>query len=276
MLQYIWRAAAIFLAYHTLAKLWNWRKLYVEAKATGITCFLVPVDIYSRTWVLWGGLYAKALHWIPQKRRPEWLERIKPMYSWSELFAAFQGTNYDSYIMVSPSRCHLMTASAEIINQITSRKEDFPKPVHLYRTVNIFGRSVLTTEGQAWRHHRKIVGPPFGERNNRLVWKESLHQAELMLKSWTGSRGESSKTITELGADTMRLSLHVISRAGFGVQLSWPGVDDSVLTSGKSDSSGPINRDGLENGHTMTYTDALSTMLHNIFLLIVVPRSLLS
>ena len=63
----------------------------------------------------------------------------------------------------------------------------------------------------------------------------------------------------------MRLSLHVISRAGFGVHLEWPGKEKAHEESQK-----------IRHGHTMTYTDALGTLLHLLLLVLLVPRVVLS
>jgi cytochrome P450 len=90
--------------------------------------------------------------------------------------------------------------------------------------VDLFGKNVVSTEGGVWRQHRKITSPPFTEKNNHLVWAESLHQAQSMVESWVGIDGARNKTIGKVADDTMRLSLHVISRAGFGVRLLWPGL----------------------------------------------------
>jgi hypothetical protein len=68
----------------------------------------------------------------------------------------------------------------------------------------------------------------------------------------------------------MRLSLYVISRAGFGIRLHWPGeeVDDS-------DIKGTISAKALSEGHTMNYTDAMRTLLHSVVWLLLVPKFLL-
>ena len=80
----------------------------------------------------------------------------------------------DMFLIVSPGRNQLQVANAEAIDQITTRRNDFPKPLEFYGAVDIFGKNVVTTEGALWRYHRKITSPSFNERNNRLVWDESL------------------------------------------------------------------------------------------------------
>ena len=64
----------------------------------------------------------------------------------------------------------------------------------------------------------------------------------------------------------MLLSLHVISKAVFGERMDWPTKEDSTTQhTGK-----------LPNGHTMTFTDALQTLLHQIIFIVAVPHFFLS
>jgi hypothetical protein len=50
--------------------------------------------------------------------------------------------------------------------------------------LEIYGRNVLTTEGEDGKLHRKVTGKLFSERNNRLVHEESIRQAIEMMSSW--------------------------------------------------------------------------------------------
>ena len=161
----------------------------------------------------------------------------------------------------------LNTAEASVITQITNRRNDFPKALEVYDSLKIYGENVVVVEGQRWRHHRKIVSPPFSEKNNGLVWQETLDQTRTMVGRWfdTPEKPE-SRTLIDIADDAMRLSLHVISRAGFGVPLKWPKKGEEGTKMGEK----------LENGHTMTYTEALGSLLHNILWLLALPRGLLS
>ncbi|KAI9707330.1 MAG: hypothetical protein M1836_000290 [Candelina mexicana] len=170
-------------------------------------------------------------------------------------------------MLVSPSKITVWVCDADAISQITTRRNDFPKPIEIYQSLSIYGINVVTTEGAMWRHHRKITSPPFTEKNNHLVWAESLHQAQSMLTSWVGETGQGNKTVATVAKDTMRLSLHIISRAGFGVRLLWPGVE---TTGGEQGEEGADTE-----GHKMTYTDALSSLLHNMLWLMLLPQWLL-
>jgi cytochrome P450 len=149
-------------------------------------------------------------------------------------------------------------ADAGAISQITTRRVDFPKPIDLYGSVDVYGKNVVSTEGAIWRHHRKITSPPFTERNNRVVWQESLHQAKMMMAGWMGPEEKVSKPLYDVSDQAMRLSLHVISRAGFDVRLTWPHEDNSTQEA--------------PEGHKLTFKDALTNLLENLLVVLIFPK----
>lgn len=186
---------------------------------------------------------------------------------WTRKFDAFKKIGSDIFLVCTPGHNTLFVANAEATSQIVTRRNDFPKPTKLYGSVNLFGKNVVSTEGQVWRHHRKITSPPFTESNNHLVWQESLRQGRSMVTSWIGTEGATkTRSISDVAAATMRLSLYVISKAGFGVSLLWP--HEEIKQRGQV-SAPPA-------GHTLTYKDALSTLLENIIPVMLLPRWFLS
>ena len=198
-------------------------------------------------------------------------------WAWSHRYEPFQRIGSDTFIAVSPERNVLYTADADVIAQITTRRNDFPKALEVYESIKLFGDNVIATEGQTWRHHRKITSPPFSEKNNHLVWTETLDQCQAMLEGWLDGNREASKTIYTIADDFLRLSLHVISKAGFGVRLQWPGSQGKP-TSGTSKKEDREVTSGFDmaDKHKMSYVDALVTLVHNVILLIATPRFLLS
>ena len=183
-----------------------------------------------------------------------------PDFVWNKLYNLYREIGSDAFLIVSPGAKVLQVADPEAISQITTRRNDFPKPTHIYKSVDLFGKNVVSTEGAYWRHHRKITSPPFTEKNNHLVWQESLHQAQSMMTGWMAQKGESSGPLTDIAAQSMRLSLYVISRAGFGVRLEWPH-------------EAPEKQ--VPDGHTLTYKDALSSLLENLIVVMLTPRWIL-
>jgi cytochrome P450 len=119
----------------------------------------------------------------------------------------------------------LRTTNAELIAQLTTRKNAFVKPLKNYAIMKIFGTNILTTEGAEWKRHKRVVGPSFSERSCGLVWQVSLREVEGMMGVWERrERGEKSGEVEmevlrveDTSVDTAILSLHVICAAGFGV-----------------------------------------------------------
>jgi cytochrome P450 len=168
----------------------------------------------------------------------------------------------DIFLVCSPGKTAVFVAHPEAITQITTRRNDFPKPIEMYGSVDLYGKNVVSTEGSIWRHHRKIISPPFTEKNNHLVWQESLHQTRSMMCALVGQESANNGKVDDIAAATMRFSLHVISRAGFGERLLWP--HEEMVKNGKAGR--------VPDGHTMTYKDALSTLLENIISVMLLPR----
>lgn len=53
-----------------------------------------------------------------------------------------------------------------IFQEITSWRARWPKPTEQYSAINLFGRNIVTTEGDEWKKHRKIANPAFSEVRN--------------------------------------------------------------------------------------------------------------
>ncbi|MCJ1287987.1 hypothetical protein MMC26_007340 [Xylographa opegraphella] len=251
------------------------------AKASGIPYIITPVYLFNTIWLLLHRPLMRHLRKLPQAWTFPWLDVLTTEWGWVQRYELFRKLETDTFLTVAPGTPGIMlwTADATAISQITTRRNDFPKPIHMYRSVDIFGKNVVSTEGQVWRHHRKVVSPPFTEKNNHLVWSETLVQAQDMLKSWIGTGGVRKHTVKTVGDDAMRLSLHVISRAGFGVQLQWPGIGDDSKTKTETEQKTSDEKNSpseIDEGHTLNYTDALQTLLHNLLWVMLLPRFLLN
>jgi hypothetical protein len=121
--------------------------------------------------------------------------------------------------------------------------------------------------------HRKVTAPGFNEKNNALVFQESVAQTQGMLRRWMGPDGKANHTLTEVPVDSMRLTLHIISKIGFGVGLLWPGEEPS-----EKDKKASLNYGSHEptEGFTMSFEHALSSLLENLVWILLFPDWLLS
>jgi hypothetical protein len=181
----------------------------------------------------------------------------------------------DTYLMVNPVKLYMKTSNAELATQVTARRTDFTKCTEGYDLVDIFGKSILTQEGQEWRRHRKIVGPSFSEKSNRLVFEESLRQTEGMLGLWAtqGTNTKAELRVVNTSEDAATLSLHVICAAGFGVPQVWPNETEENL---EQKGLQAFSKSKLTGGHTLSFKDALISLLKHILWFVLFSPSMLS
>ena len=177
----------------------------------------------------------------------------------------------DVFLVVSPRQIHAFVADAEAVTQITTRRNDFPKPLEMYGALDIYGKNLVSTEGADWRMHRKLAAPSFGEKNNELVFTESLHHAQSLLSLWTGPDGQGNQTVAEPSVGAMNFALYVISSAGFDVRVVWPHEEGKQGSQRKSDGKSMFVGSEVPSGHKMNYREALSELLHNIMWTQIIP-----
>ena len=271
--------SVIALALLTLSLLYVFRcyqtfsRNLAAAKTSNIPYVIVPVHQINRTWLITQKFWIPYIRKLPASWLEPWLDLVKEDYAWNSRYTPYKKLG-DTYLTVSPGGNILTTADASVISQITTRRNDFPKPVEIYTSLNIYGKNVVTTEGQEWRHHRKITSPPFAEKNNHLVWAESLHQAQAMVQGWMGDNSNRSQTVNNIAEDAMKLSLNIISRAGFGIRSSWSGTGEE-----EEDVDAQTTRDTskamFDKAHAMSYENALSSLLDNIIFILLLPKTLL-
>lgn len=161
----------------------------------------------------------------------------------------------DAWVHVTPSANWLYLSDADVVKELFSRRRDFIKPIGIYKMLEIFGRNLLTVEGEDWQRHRKITTPPFNEKNKNLVWVESLRQTRDMLRYWTR---HDQNGVCSTVQDTKTLTLHVLARAGLGQTHSFQSAIDSP-----------------EPGAEMNYRDSISLILQNAVIVMMFPPKLL-
>lgn len=130
-----------------------------------------------------------------------------------------------SFMSVSPNGLHFHTANAEIIKEITDKPKSFPKPIHQYALINIFGENIVGTEGNEWKRHRKVASPQFSEKNNELVHKSTIETGTAMIESWIQRFGDKPARV-DVVQDLQLFSLSVFSEAAFGKRIQWPKEDE--------------------------------------------------
>ena len=256
----------------------NWyicfRRNIKIAKESGIPYIVVPAFVIHRFWLITHPLWLKlARKFLPTKWVDPWHDYTRPDFSWDLRYEPFKRLGSDTLLTVSGGDFCMWTADADVISQLTTRRNDFPKPTHIYSSLDIYGKNVVSVEGATWRRHRKLTSPPFTEKNNHLVWTETLEQTQTMLKGWLGKDGKGDQTVERIMDDTMRLSLHVISRAGFGRKMEWPQSEDALKS---TEPCKILNEEAeISEGHSMSFTYALHVLLDNILFVFLIQHWIL-
>lgn len=266
-----------YLLYFVVNTVRKFRTNLTKAKQSGIPYVIVPVYYLESWWLLTHRLWLPLLARLP-RNWSRWVDFCIPDFYYRRSIEVFEKVGADNFLLVAPGGIMMHTADPAVISQITTRRNDFPKPTAIYRSLDIYGKNVVSTEGAIWRQHRKATSPPFTEKNNHLVWAESIDQASDMLASWLGPDGKGDVTVDRVMDDTMRLSLYVISRAGFGKKLQWPAADAKTEVDAHYVDKSKIQNEQTDrdDGHSMSYTYAIHCLLDNILFQFLVPRWLLT
>ncbi len=177
-----------------------------------------------------------------------WYTQAGFALKWANMYKL---VNSDIVYSVSPSRLAFYTASPQHVIQIThSLKEYFPKPTFFYAVLRIFGENLVTSEGEVWRRHRKVVSFGFSERNNRQVFTETEKFARGMCneleKIYLNAPKNTSPSV-DVVRYALKLALCVISTAAFGFEAEWeterkaePGFEMSFFEALEQVSSHPV------------------------------------
>ncbi|KAI1363650.1 cytochrome P450 [Xylaria arbuscula] len=161
----------------------------------------------------------------------------------------------DAYVQVTPGRNWLYLCSSDSLLEVFRRRSDFTRPLELYELLGIFGSNLATVDGDKWKKQRKITASCFNESTSEVVWTESIALATDMLKFWS-----SKEAVSSTADDVRTLSLHVLSKAGFGKSFKFQSQDDQ----------------GVDANSALNYKESLKTVLDNCILVMALGTKFLS
>ncbi|KAL2118449.1 hypothetical protein VTJ04DRAFT_8109 [Mycothermus thermophilus] len=242
------------------------------AKKTGFVYVVSPVSPFNRIWQLTSWLTIPLIKLLPKPLWENWLFILLPSWAYNTKQEHWKRLGTETFVIVSPGDIILFTQHPQLINQLTQRRESFPKDIALYGVLDMFGRNVLTTEGTLWRLHRKVTSASFNEKNAAHTFSEAIKQTQGILDLWFDGANNMSKTIKTLEHDTMRWALNIIGYVGFGLRLLWPGQtmpDDVDPKLAKYGSLEP------PAGHTLSFVDSVELVLKHIVAILLFPTALL-
>ncbi|KAI0387356.1 cytochrome P450 [Hypomontagnella monticulosa] len=218
---------------------------YLAARTIGAPIRFIPISPLNPFWVL---LDRKVLTIL---RRLPFGDNSFTRYNWRgwEVEDRYRSHHEmgDIWVLVTPFKNWVYINDPEALMSVFRRGTEFPRPVFVSEVLNVFGPNIATAEGQQWKTQRRIATRAFNEQNNEIVWSEAITLANDMLRYWT------SKAAIKSSADDLRtLSLHILSRAGFGKSFPFEGHDERQSTVSPSSN----------------YKESLQTILENCVLIL--------
>ncbi|KAF2188427.1 cytochrome P450 monooxygenase [Zopfia rhizophila CBS 207.26] len=161
------------------------------------------------------------------------------------------------WALVTPRDIHILLSDAEAVHEVFARRNDFVRPNKMYKLLEVYGPCLPTADQPNWARQRKILATPFNENVMSFVWNETIHQTLELIECWTDPQ-TIEKGILSVARDSRTLSLNIMAAIGFRRRFKFEsstGSEDIELVEGKM----------------LDYRDALSIVLDNSILLMLLP-----
>ncbi|KAI1622719.1 cytochrome P450 monooxygenase [Exophiala viscosa] len=228
---------------------------YLAARKTGLPLFLLPINIYNPIWMV----TLVPLNPLFKRIFPSWLYESVDIGTYGfevRLKSSLFEKTGPAFILVTSGPMEMSIIDPELIFEILKRPKDFPNTEISAVIMDIFGSSVLTTNGETWSRQRKLIAPNINEKISSLVFGESCRQAREMLSFYM----DDVKGVTN---DTMRgmkkVAINVLGTAGFGISRPWNDSEEATRS----------------KGHRLTYMEATKIVVENIVTAAVLPAKLI-
>ncbi|KAF8811211.1 cytochrome P450 [Phlegmacium glaucopus] len=176
-------------------------------------------------------------------------------YLFVEKHKFFESAGWDICALISilpNSGTTLLLADAAAVKEVISSRARFPKPVEHYTALSFYGPNIVVSEGEEWKKYRKISAPAFSDRNNKLVWEETVKIMQSLFNDlW---KDQDIISVDHCLDITLPIALFVIGSAGFGRSVSWK-EEDTIIPP----------------GHTMSYKEALHVVTTDFIIKLLAP-----
>ena len=254
-----------------LRSVYNLAKISIKARKIGLPVVFAPVDQIHLLWVLLAPPNRNRIRWLlPEKvwKRValtifgwEFKEKLRPFDEYVPGHGDGKGAGR-SFLLLGLRKSELWTADPVAANDVLTRVREYEVPAAIGYALGTYGPNVLTTNGDRWVRHRKIITSVLDERIMREVFGESIRQTRGLLDDvFAEPEGEPQPGSTEtrqLFDMLKRVTIHVLLGTSMGVKVPWHGRSQEV-----------------EPGHRMPHIESLNTMVVNIVGVGMLPKKLL-
>ncbi|KAF9697251.1 hypothetical protein EKO04_005117 [Ascochyta lentis] len=214
-----------------------------KAKTTGLPLLVRWIDLTNPLWMMFGSsIVLKARAWgIGTKHFRRFY-----LFGWeANERHAIHAELGPAFMLVSPGHNYLCVSDPDVIADVIHRRTDFRRNMEQFAVVNVYGKNLSTVDDDEWKKHRKITAITFTEKNNELVWRQSLAQARGMLDYWL-----QQPSVSTIADDTKVFTLNVLAAAIFNKPYAFQSATGSKNNTGPRDDSS-LYRDSL--GQILAY-----------------------
>ncbi|PYH91230.1 cytochrome P450 monooxygenase [Aspergillus ellipticus CBS 707.79] len=217
---------------------WRFTKHIRAAQRSGLPYVVAP---YQPSIIFMIFIGSKLIPYLVKNWLPTWMGDIMKdnVATWRWSLKNKQKERYGGvYFIATPRGLTCNVGDASVACQIVNARHGFAKPVFQYQILDMYGPNLVTCEDKEWAHHRRHTATTFHEKNNDLVWRESVRQAREMTEYWQKTypvpipQGLGFE-VKETRDDIHKLTLNVISCAGFGVELPFEPIPQDSLKNTK-------------------------------------------
>ncbi|KAH7100852.1 cytochrome P450 [Auriculariales sp. MPI-PUGE-AT-0066] len=168
---------------------------------------ILPISPYALSMLV-------ADYWPPKSWIMNAFAHIKPFLR--------EGSTVVPAIWPLSGKRYYLVADAAAAKKVFNDRHGFIKDVEVYKIISFFGDNIVGTEGDEWARHRAISRKSFSERNNSLVWTETVSTLNDWFRVWDEAIERSADgTITiDVTTELRDMSLFIIASAGFGLHFS--------------------------------------------------------
>lgn len=241
--------------YLLVSSLISFSKNYHAAKKTGLPIVVSPFDHMNPFWVALQKPLRPFLESLPFGLGS--FVRYSHLSWYFEDKYRMHAEHGKVFLIVTPGMNELHSVDPDVNSQVFSRRKDFEKPEKILRAVAIYGDSIASVTNADWQRHRRITVPPFNERNCKLVWSESLSQADQLATYWSGQGPDGITTTTN---DIATVALNILATAAMGRSWNFRGAH------GRNE----VRDEEIEEDNK-DYRACLAYMLRGIRLLVLTP-----
>ncbi|EFQ87498.1 hypothetical protein PTT_16989 [Pyrenophora teres f. teres 0-1] len=247
----------------------KWLRMIIDARSVGLPMVFVPIDQTNFFWILFSSrnrfrlqrLLTSRLWKLLSRTIPGW-ELFEPSDPIEKPLTYRANTINSSFMLIGPRSYEFWTADPQVSHEILRRIHDFEQPRELEFLLAKFGPNVLTSNGDQWARHRKIVAKVINERISKAVFEKSIYYSrEILHDILPISHNKDGSIETAMLFDKLtQVSFSILISVGIGDKFPW--YDEE--------------KQEPEPPYQMAYKDALFTYVNNAFGLAILPAPLLN